>query len=216
MHFNEKPEVVAINWEGFEARAEGVSYAVNPYATDPFKRALWSKGWCDREHGRLAPETAFDAYWIVDDALDGRAREGFQVFYGCPFRAIGTRQGEHLQLGLALASVPEAEPVYRVRLARRHGKHSVVHIRGANGTAKGRVERNTLAIRDPGKVFDQTKVTWESELVTALEKHGELDHSDAASLHEVHFVLAETLFNHGTDPGNTARQILAQPIRKQA
>jgi hypothetical protein len=170
MHFNEKPEVVAINWEGFEARAEGVSYAVNPYATDPFKRALWSKGWCDREHGRLAPETAFDAYWIVDDALDGRAREGFQVFYGCPFRAIGTRQGEHLQLGLALASVPEAEPVYRVRLARRHGKHSVVHIRGANGTAKGRVERNTLAIRDPGKVFDQTKVTWESELVTALEK----------------------------------------------
>jgi hypothetical protein len=131
MNFHEKPAIVAINWEGFEAHAEGMLYSANPYAADPFKRALWSKGWSDGQHKRPKPETAFDAYWIVDDVLDGQTKEGFQLFYGCPFRAVGTKQGEFLQLGLALAAVSEGEPVYRVKLARRHGDHSVKLIREA-------------------------------------------------------------------------------------
>lgn len=131
MHQNEKPEYVAINWEGFEAHADGTRYAANPYMADPFKRALWSKGWSDGQQGRLKPETAFDGYWIVDDVLDERPNEGFQVYFGCPFRFIGTKQSEYLRLGQALASVPKTEAVYRVKLARRHGQHSVRLLRQA-------------------------------------------------------------------------------------
>jgi len=129
MHFNEKPEVVAINWEGFVAHGDAIPYSANPHTGDLFKRALWSKGWGDAQQKRHAPETAFDAYWIVDDVLDGQTKEGFQVYYGCPFRAVGTKQGEYDQLGLAIAGIPENEPAYRVKLARRHGEHSVALIR---------------------------------------------------------------------------------------
>jgi hypothetical protein len=129
MHFNEKTEVVAINWEGFTAHCDGIPYYAIPHASELFKRALWSKGWSDAQQKRHAPETAFDAYWIVDDVLDGQTKEGFQVYYGCPFRAVGTKQGEYAQLGLALVGIPENEAAYRVKLARRHGEHSVALIR---------------------------------------------------------------------------------------
>lgn len=214
MQSNEKPEVVAINWEGFEAHAEGIPYATNPYRAEPFKRALWSKGWCDGQHGRPAPETAFDAYWIVDDVMDGQTKEGFQVYFGCPFRAIGAKQGEYGQLGLALASVTATEAVYRVKLARRHGEHSVTLIRNAGETKKGRARLGGRAIYDPAKAFDQPKITWEGLMIKALEDHGGLDRSDAQSVLEVHITLADALYQNGERAEVAAAKILVQPVHQ--
>lgn len=185
MHFNEKPHIAAVNWEGFQARSEGIAFAANPYAADPFKRALWSKGWSDSFNGRLTPETAFDGFWIVDDVLDGQTKEGFQVFYGCPFRAIGTKQGEFALFGLALASVPEIEAVYRVKLARRHGEHSVALIRTSGGS-KGNVRKTGGAVLNLEKAFDQTIISWEGDRVAEIIEQTKIDNSDAQSIHEVH------------------------------
>lgn len=216
MYFHEKPTIVAINWEGIEAHAEGMLYSANPYAADPFKRALWSKGWSDGQHKRAKPETAFDAYWIVDDVLDGQTKEGFQLFYGCPFRAVGTRQGEFLQLCLALAAVSDGEPVYRVKLARRHGVHSVKLIREAEKGDTKNSRFKPLIVRDPAKAFDQAKTVWEELVITALEEQGELDRSDAQSVLEVKSVLADTLYEGRTDPANAAAQILRRAVRQPA
>ncbi|CAN7631656.1 hypothetical protein [Massilia sp. LjRoot122] len=185
MHFNEKPHIVAVNWEGFQAQGEGIAFAANPYAADPFKRALWSKGWSDSSNGRPAPETAFEGFWIVDDVLDGQAKEGFQVFYGCPFRAIGTKQGEFALLGLALASVPEIEAVYRVKLARRHGEHSVALIRTSGGS-NGNVRKTGRADLNPEKAFDQTIISWEGDRVAEIMEQKQIDNSEAQGIHEVH------------------------------
>lgn len=209
MHFNEKPEVVAINWEGFEAHSEGIPYAANPYSAAPFQRALWSKGWCDGQHGRRAPETAFDAYWIVDDVLDGQTKEGFQAYFGCPFRAIGSKQGEYAQLALALAGSPAGEAVYRVKLARRHGQHSVTLIRTPGKPANENSRHSAAAIHDAAKAFDQAKITWEGAVVAALEEQGDLDHSDAQSVLDVKVVMADTLYLENVAPQKAAAQILA-------
>jgi len=216
MYFHEKPTIVAIKWEGFEAHAEGMLYSANPYAADPFKRALWSKGWSDGQHKRAKPETAFDAYWIVDDVLDGQTKEGFQLFYGCPFRAIGTKQGEFLQLGLALAAVSDGEPVYRVKLARRHGDHSVKLIREAGQGETRNPGFKPLIVRDPAKAFDQAKTVWEELVITALEEQGGLDRSDAQSVLEAKSVLADTLYEGKIEPTNAAAQILGQAVPQPA
>lgn len=79
-----------------------------------------------------------DAYFIVDDWCDSLNREGFAVFYGDPFTATGTLAREFRRLGEAVAYVskhtdtthPPHERGYRVRLARRHGSHSVTVILG--------------------------------------------------------------------------------------
>lgn len=214
MHFNEKPEVVAINWEGFAAHGEGIPYSANPHASDLFKRALWSKGWSDAQQKLHAPETAFDAYWIVDDVLDGQAKEGFQLYYGCPFRAIGTKQGEYAQLGLALAGIPQDEIAYRVKLARRHGEHSVAIIRrpGESGSVKSR--RSTLAIQDPAKAFDQEKITWEGQVIAAMEELGQIDHSNAQGILEVQIAFADELYIEKVAPEKVAAQVLADPKRQ--
>lgn len=213
MNFNEKPHIVAVNWEGFQAHAEGTAFAANPYGSDPFKRALWSKGWSDSFNGHPTPETAFEGYWIVDDTLDGQTKEGFQVFYGCPFRAIGTKQGQFLQLGLALASVPATEAVYRVRLARRHGEHSVALIRTAGGiTAKCR--RIGEVVLNPEKAFDQAKISWESDLVAAMVEQAQIDNSDAQSIHEVHAARADDMYHRGTAAVDAASALLSEPIKK--
>lgn len=216
MHFSEKPEIVAINWEGFEAHAEGTLYAANPYKADPFNRALWSKGWCDRQDGRLKPETAFDGYWIVDDALNDQPGEGFQVYFGCPFRAIGTKQGEHLQFSLALASVPKTDAVYGVKLARRHGRHSVTLIRKSGAEGSGKSRQRTAAIEYPTKALDQAKITWDEAVTVALEEQGDLDRSDAQGILEVQSILAAKLYQDKSEPAQAAGQILAQPIRQAA
>lgn len=213
MNSNEKPHIVAVNWEGFQAQVEGTAFAANPYGADPFKRALWSKGWSDSFNGRQKPETAFEGYWIVDDTLDGQTKEGFQVFYGCPFRAIGTKQGEYAQLGLALASVPAIETVYRVKLARRHGEHSVALIRiGDGSTAKCR--RTGEVVLDPEKAFDQAKISWECALVAAMVEQAQIDNSDAQSIHEVHVALADDMYRKRTAAADAARALLSQPIGK--
>lgn len=125
---------IIINWEGFLTRQAGATFASNPYTKDAFSRALWSKGWQDADRGLIKPETAQDCYWIVDDTLDNRPREGFQVYFGCAFTAIGLKQSEHLRLSAALQSIPASEPVLRVRLARRHAEHSVQVLRTAQRT----------------------------------------------------------------------------------
>ena len=214
MQFNEKPEVVAINWQGYTAHCDGIPYYANPHASDLFKRALWSKGWSDAQQKRHAPETAFDAYWIVDDVLDGQTKEGFQVYYGCPFRAVGTKQGEYAQLGMALVGIPENEAAYRVKLARRHGEHSVTLIRKPQEAGSGKPRKSSSAIRNPAKVFDQEKITWEGQVITAVEEQGQVDHSDAQGILEVQIALADTLYIEKVAPEKVAAQILAHPQRR--
>jgi hypothetical protein len=207
MHKHENPAVVAVNWEGFFAQQAGDAYSSNPYMPDPFKRAVWSKGWSDGRAGLLKPETAFDAYFIVDDALDGHSKEGYQVFYGCPHRAIGAKQGEFLQLGDARRSINSGEPVYRVKLARRHGEHSVTLM--APLTAGSRHPRpRAVALHDPAKVFDQAKITWEGNVIEELETQGSLNRSDAQSVFEVNIVLADGLYHDETEPVKAATAIL--------
>jgi hypothetical protein len=128
-----KPEYVSINWEGFAAQRDGVLFVNNPYGAGDIKRSLWSKGWQDGEGGMLKPESSYDCYWIVDDVLTNSSREGYQVYFGCPFTAFGVLQSEHLLRREALRAVPANEEVYRVRLARRHHKHSVRLLRSGQG-----------------------------------------------------------------------------------
>ena len=73
-----------------------------------------------------------DAYFIVDDAMQHRNREGFGVMFGNPHTAIGTFQEEFVTLREARAYAEKharGEPIYRVFLARRHGKHKVIELR---------------------------------------------------------------------------------------
>lgn len=213
MHLNEKPEVVAINWEGFTAHHDGIPYSANPHAGDLFKRALWAKGWSDAQQKRHAPDTAFDAYWVVDDVLDGQTKEGFQVYYGCPFRAVGTKQGEYSQLGLALASIHESEATYRVKLARRHGEHSVTLIRMPGEAKSGKPRRSTPTIRNPAKAFDQERISWEGHVIAALEAQGQIDHSDAQGILEAQIAFADELYIERVTPVEVAARILARPKR---
>jgi hypothetical protein len=74
-----------------------------------------------------------DAYFIVDDVMQNRNREGFGVMFGNPHTAIGTFQAEFLTLREAMKYVRskagDNENFYRVFLARRHGTHKVRLIR---------------------------------------------------------------------------------------
>ena len=128
-----KPEYVSVNWEGFSAQRVGVPFANNPYGAGDIKRSLWSKGWQDGEGGKLKPESSYECYWIVDDVLTNSSREGYQVYFGCPFTAIGVLQSEHLLRREALHAIPASEEVYRVTLARRHHNHSVTLLRPGKG-----------------------------------------------------------------------------------
>jgi len=208
MQKHENPAVVAVNWEGFLAQQAGAAYVSNPYIADPFKRAVWSKGWTDASAGLLKPETAFDAFFIVDDVLQGQSGEGYQVFYGCPHRAIGAKHSEFLQFGDAQRSIHEDEPVYRVKLARRHGEHSVTLMAPLASTGGRQPRPRAVALRDPAKVFDQAKIMWEGSVIEELEAQGDLDHSDAQSLFEVNVVLADGLYHDQVQPKEAAASIL--------
>lgn len=74
-----------------------------------------------------------DAYFIVDDVMQNRNREGFGVMFGNPHTAIGTFQDEFVTLREATDYVKrhivDGENFYRVFLARRHGAHKVVSLR---------------------------------------------------------------------------------------
>jgi hypothetical protein len=74
-----------------------------------------------------------DAYFIVDDVMQNRNREGFGVMLGNPYTAIGTFQAEFVTLREAMKYVRnkagDNENFYRVFLARRHGTHKVRLIR---------------------------------------------------------------------------------------
>lgn len=74
-----------------------------------------------------------NAYFIVDDMMYSRNREGFGVMYGDPYTAIGTLREEFTTLREAKNYVErvkaEGEVYYRVFLARRHGMHKVKPIR---------------------------------------------------------------------------------------
>lgn len=129
----EKPEYVSVNWEGFSAQRDGIPFANNPYGAGDIKRSLWSKGWQDGKDGMLKPESSYDCYWIVDDVLTNSSKEGYQVYFGCPFTAIGVLQSEHLLRREALHTIPANEEVYRVMLARRHHNHSVTLLRPGKG-----------------------------------------------------------------------------------
>lgn len=132
MKTNENPAMVAICWEGFMAQSDGAALKANPYdrKQETDKAAFWITGWVDASNGLAKPRMAVEAYWIVDDALQNAGgREGFAVFYGCPHMAVGVQKTEHVLLREALASISMDEPVYRVKLARRHGKHTVTLLR---------------------------------------------------------------------------------------
>ena len=75
-----------------------------------------------------------NAYFIIDDWCDDLHREGFVLMHGNPSDAIGTTQGEfrflYEAIDKAARSMVEREPLYRVKLARRHGTHSVRVLQG--------------------------------------------------------------------------------------
>jgi hypothetical protein len=77
----------------------------------------------DLTHDRL--------YFIVDDCIDERGTEGFALIYGDPWTAVGVSLHVSRSIKDLRARVPEDEPLFRVRLARRHGWHSVCRINGA-------------------------------------------------------------------------------------
>lgn len=208
MQNHENPAVVALNWEGFLAQQAGDASVSNPHMADPFKRAVWSKGWTDASAGLPKPETAIDAFFIVDDALEGQSKEGFQVFFGCPHRAIGAKHGEFLQLGDARRSINEGEPVYRVKLARRHDKHSVTLMAPLTSGGGRRPRHQTIALHDPAKVFDQAKILWEGNVIQELETQGDLENSDAQSVFEVKIMLADGLYHDKAGPKEAAAAIL--------
>lgn len=64
-------------------------------------------------------------YFIVDDVISESGCEGFCLMHGDPHEARGFIQHESRTLRECLARVPAGETVYRVRLARRHGTHTV-------------------------------------------------------------------------------------------
>lgn len=70
-----------------------------------------------------------DTFFIVDDLMYSRNREGFCVMFGNPDTAIGNAQAEFLTLREAKKYVRnligDNENFYRVFLARRHGTHRV-------------------------------------------------------------------------------------------
>lgn len=74
-----------------------------------------------------------EAYFIVDDWCENLGCVGFVVHYGNPYTAIGTRQSEcrlyHDATAYVAAHTTADETAYRVRLARRHGEHSVKPIK---------------------------------------------------------------------------------------
>jgi hypothetical protein len=209
MKLTEKPEIVAINWEGFEAHTAGLSYAANPYFGDLFKRALWGKGWVDGKSGRLAPETDYgNTYWIVDDCLDESREEGFQIFHGCPFRALGVKQGEYRTYGAALASIPADEVVFRVKLARRHGQHSVTRIGRAGGPGIEGKKARAAIVQDADKAFDKARITWEADLITELEIAGGMTTSDAISLLEVKLGKVDEMYIENVTAAAAAQTLL--------
>lgn len=78
-----------------------------------------------------------ECYFIVDDVLSGESgKEGFVVMYGNPETAIGVTLAEFKLLREAKAytalhienSLFRNTKVYRVKLARRHGSHTVQRI----------------------------------------------------------------------------------------
>jgi hypothetical protein len=66
-----------------------------------------------------------DVYWVVDDCIDASGHEGYELLRGNPYSTVGVRIHAARRLHTVLAKVPHGEKVYRVRLARRHGTHSV-------------------------------------------------------------------------------------------
>jgi len=70
-----------------------------------------------------------NSYFITDDVITQSGREGFEVVYGNPYTACGFSQYAALTLreckAFVALRIAEGETVYRVRLARRHGEHSV-------------------------------------------------------------------------------------------
>lgn len=70
-----------------------------------------------------------NCYFIIDDVLSNRSREGFIVMHGNPETAVGTVQGEYLTLKAARQSLHNTgESHYRVWLARRHGEHKTRYV----------------------------------------------------------------------------------------
>lgn len=67
------------------------------------------------------PVTLDNAYFIVDDVINERGDEGYEVLFGNPRLATGFKDSVHLLLRDAVAAVPKDEPIYRVKLQRRHG-----------------------------------------------------------------------------------------------
>ena len=107
-------------------------------------------------------------------------------------------------------SIDDGEPVYRVKLARRHGKHSVTLLAPLDTAGGSRLRHRAVALPDPAKVFDQAKVMWEGSVIEELEAQGHLDHSDARSVFEVRAVLADGLYHNRAEPKDAAAAILKQ------
>lgn len=67
------------------------------------------------------PTTLDNAYFIVDDVINERGDEGYEVMVGNPRLATGFSQAKFFKLSDAIASIPTGEPIYRTWLKRRHG-----------------------------------------------------------------------------------------------
>jgi hypothetical protein len=81
-----------------------------------------------------APYPVEPQYFIVDDVINERGAEGFEVMFGNPYTAIGTSCEKFRLMREALAYVEKhltsGEVAYRVKLARRHGSHKITIIKG--------------------------------------------------------------------------------------
>lgn len=107
-----------------------------PAAPGPLNQAI--DAWMEEEEAarveaeeeRRAAGERPSVYFVVDDVIDEAGREGFELMHGDAQTATGYSVHRGHTLSECIARVPAGDPVYRVKLARRHGEFSCKLIEG--------------------------------------------------------------------------------------
>lgn len=111
-------------------------------------------------------------YYIIDDCIDTSGTEGFVLMFGDPWTAIGVERYFARSIKELRGKVPEGEPLFRVRLARRHGEHSVCRINGA--AARPFKEHGLWAVRGYNALNEHFNRSFRSKaqaLIFAMAMH---------------------------------------------
>jgi hypothetical protein len=108
----------------------------------------------------------FDLYYIIDDCIDAKGTEGFVLMLGNPWTAIGADRGVARSIKELRCKVPDDEALFRVRLARRHGKHTVERINGA--AARPFKEHEMWAVRGHNAVGEHFNRSFRSKAQAAM------------------------------------------------